>query len=98
MGWEGKGERSREGFPFVRERPVFRIWSLLYSAERQPTGSPQEKPRDEARTAKWARMPGRGLLLPKAHLYFGGSIRPPSHPPWQPAVGWERAKEVEEWV
>jgi len=53
MGWEGAGEESREGFPFVRERPVFGICSLLWSREGQSTRSwgqdvvaPWEKPRD----------------------------------------------------
>lgn len=44
MGWEGKGEESREAFPFVRERPVFRIWSLLWSGERQQPGRPRRSP------------------------------------------------------
>lgn len=48
------------------------------------------------RTAWWAKMPGRGLLLPRARLYFGGFTRPPSHPSWQPAIGWEGGKEAGE--
>lgn len=54
MGWERRGEESREEVPFVRERPVFGIGSLFWNREGQSARSwgqgvvaPQEKPRDE---------------------------------------------------
>lgn len=71
--WDGRGKGRRVGgFPSIRERHIFGIWSLLWGGERQPPRSQPhgtvvlwERLRDRAETAQWARMPAGGLLIPK---------------------------------
>lgn len=71
MGWEGKREESQGETC---------LWNLEPPLEwgEATTRLPREKPRDKAKNCWVGKDAGGGLLLPKAHLYFGGSMRLPA--------------------